>query len=782
MTNPYVGPRAFKEGQTLYGRGDDSSRLFHLLLADRIVLLYSPSGAGKTSLLEAQLTKRLREEDFHVIYDIRTHREPAREPGTLPAAGTNRYVLSAILSLENSVPEPQRLTLAELEAIALPDYLARLEALQDREGVRIALLFDQFEEIFRVDETDIEAKREFFTVLGKALEDRSFYAVFAMREDSIALLDDYSHLIPYRLKARQRLSLLTREQAVEAIRRPAQDQGVDFQAAEALVQDLSRVTTMLSDGSTRVDYGPHVEPVQLQVVCYTVWEKPRSNPLIIDDLTGVSVDTALADYYNTCIAEVLRNQPSTTEREVRDWFSRSLITPRGVRTQVLLGIERTEGLLNTDIAVLVHRYIVRREERGGRTWFELAHDRLVNPIRTSNETWSSRYLTPLQIRAERWSARNQDPQLFLVGRELVEAIRLMEKDAAHLTEIESAFVTRSRAALSDIERAAVEWELAGQPREKLLRGAELDAALKVARTKGEYHLTPEAKALLAESTGARNTRRWTYQLGIYTAILIGVVVYTLYQRSEQTREILSAVKVGSYSSHEKPVTDEAAREWIAAQSKIEDLSDSRSSSWIWPRTPVPRDSRPVLQYSGARGDGPKLRAGLAELEFRIVDRAAATTAPSNCIWYGQAVAADDVKLVAYALIRSGGKLQSIEPLPGHRENVVRVGYNGRVAKATPLLTDDVDQMKLDDQTARAPAPEDETSGTVKSYDPTTRQGILISGGDAIRFRVPFGRLDVRSGDTVRFALLPNSEEQSAMILEVLRRQASPLRGTDARGN
>jgi hypothetical protein len=44
-TNPYVGPRAFKTGEHLYGRSRESSELVDLLIAERIVLLYSPSGA-----------------------------------------------------------------------------------------------------------------------------------------------------------------------------------------------------------------------------------------------------------------------------------------------------------------------------------------------------------------------------------------------------------------------------------------------------------------------------------------------------------------------------------------------------------------------------------------------------------------------------------------------------------------------------------------------------------------------------------------------------------------
>lgn len=60
LTNPYPGPRPFQRGERLYGREREITELFYLLSAERIVLLHSPSGAGKTSLVDAGLVPRLK--------------------------------------------------------------------------------------------------------------------------------------------------------------------------------------------------------------------------------------------------------------------------------------------------------------------------------------------------------------------------------------------------------------------------------------------------------------------------------------------------------------------------------------------------------------------------------------------------------------------------------------------------------------------------------------------------------------------------------------------------
>ena len=43
--NPFVGPRAFMAGESLFGRRREVSELFGLLVSERIVLLHSPPRA-----------------------------------------------------------------------------------------------------------------------------------------------------------------------------------------------------------------------------------------------------------------------------------------------------------------------------------------------------------------------------------------------------------------------------------------------------------------------------------------------------------------------------------------------------------------------------------------------------------------------------------------------------------------------------------------------------------------------------------------------------------------
>ena len=65
------GPNHCMIGQALYGRDWETRMVFNLLLSKRLVLLHSPSGAGKTSLIHAGLWPRL-EVTFRVRPPIQT--------------------------------------------------------------------------------------------------------------------------------------------------------------------------------------------------------------------------------------------------------------------------------------------------------------------------------------------------------------------------------------------------------------------------------------------------------------------------------------------------------------------------------------------------------------------------------------------------------------------------------------------------------------------------------------------------------------------------------------
>src|SRR5262245_53474954 len=172
MQNPHVGPRAFQVGEKLPAREREEWDLTDLLIAERIVLLHAPSGAGKTSLLQAGVTPLLRAERLGEKRFAPTIPLRVKTPAPADRQVHNRYVYSIALDLLGGTSDP-----ADLESLTLPDLLAR--AAKNADSEIPVLMFDQFEEILTLDQADRASQRVFFEELGTVLADGSVWAVFA---------------------------------------------------------------------------------------------------------------------------------------------------------------------------------------------------------------------------------------------------------------------------------------------------------------------------------------------------------------------------------------------------------------------------------------------------------------------------------------------------------------------------------------------------------------------------------------------------------------------------
>jgi len=123
-------------------------------------------------------------------------------------------------------------------------------------------------------------------------------------------------------------------------------------------------------------------------------------------------------YLRSYPSERLQNKYAC-ERYIRDWVDTHLITKQGVRGQILRGEGHSQELDNQAIDQLIAAHLLRREERRGANWIELAHDRLVEPVRADNAKYHAT-LNHLQRQAEEWQKTHSD-WLLLRGGALKEA-------------------------------------------------------------------------------------------------------------------------------------------------------------------------------------------------------------------------------------------------------------------------------------------------------------------------------------------------------------------------
>ena len=286
-----------------------------------------------------------------------------------------------------------------------------------------------------------------------------------MREEYRSALDQFRNSIPTRFQNTFRLDLLDNARALKAFRRPIENMGIVFEEglAETVINDLRRVNVEGMTGTLEAQVGPYVEPMLLQVLGERMWRKlPDGSQRITTDYIKKfgGVDHALGDYYGEKVSEIAKViaevKKDVSERDIRQWCEHSLITEQGFRGQVQRGKDKSQGLVNEAVKALEDAHLIRAEKRRGNTWYELAHDRLIPPIRENNQKWREDHLSHFQRQAAVWDKERSD-RAVPTGRALWEAVEWAKGHAKELTESEREFLeacskTRDRERLIKVNR------------------------------------------------------------------------------------------------------------------------------------------------------------------------------------------------------------------------------------------------------------------------------------------------------------------------------------------
>ena len=651
--NPYVGPRAFGVGESLFGRDTETDALTDLLIAGRIVLLHSQSGAGKTSLLHANLIPRLKAEGFDVL--------PTMRLGGVPVGArldANRYVVSVLDDLQAAGTSEGRHEILAGETI--DSYLNKRE--RPSSNAPELLIFDQFEELLTLDPTDLDAKREFCRQAGIALKRRSRWAIFAMREEFCGALDPFLDLLPTRLANRYRLQLLSPEAARASIERPAESEGVTFKAAavDELVKDLRQVLVQVQDNAEPVSKdGPFIEPVQLQVVCRRLWDRLPTDATVVqprdetvsDENSAHDVNEALGEYYADAVARAAR-AGACEERDVRQWIERSLVVNR-MRAQALQGSETAQRVNSAAVKVLEDVYLIRREERRGGIWYELAHDRLVLPLLQNNAQWREESMDEVEKAAARWVEAGKPDRL-----------------------------------LANPLVAGNTKEYGFNVMNVLTQGSE--------RARQGRKLSPDVREFLSASRRVM-VRQLALIYGIAILIVLAILLFQGYrtrhhleedrQQAIRARDSLK-VFADSFANLRQTVYQKVwGLDQTSPQLVRQSVEANKALQAVATATSPSERGTITIEYFLKRRDPERVEFALRELGYQVkVQPARAEDIATNAISFGNGVPLADVRIIALAVARTGAELRRICPFrnPAGRPYTVQVLGSESAGRLPPV--------------------------------------------------------------------------------------------------
>ena len=276
--NPWKGLRAYQEGEVLYGRDEEIQSLSQYIVNNTQTVLYGRSGIGKSSILNAGVFPVVRADGLYPVPIRLEHTARFDYVDQIAAA-----MAAAGLTSREIVP------VVDKERESLWEFMHRQSFKAGESEVQPLLVFDQFEEIFTLQQNE-KNKLEFFDQLGDLLNDvrpqylsspdattevvssdrpldeldldslfqggedapnyvehPAYHMVFALREDFLSYLERYTSFIPVMKHNRFSLQPINEEQAADIIMKPRPGL-VDEEVAAQIIRKVTGRSDFTLDG------------------------------------------------------------------------------------------------------------------------------------------------------------------------------------------------------------------------------------------------------------------------------------------------------------------------------------------------------------------------------------------------------------------------------------------------------------------------------------------------------------------------------------------------------
>jgi tetratricopeptide (TPR) repeat protein len=342
------------DSKTFFGRTAEVEALYALVMKSRLVLVYGPSGSGKTSLIQCGLANRFKPTDWFPVF--------VRRADDLNASLDQKIRAEAVTPIETG---------ADVVAAARSLYLDYYRPLY--------FIFDQFEELFVIGNAAEEAK--FFAGVQALLaSDLNCKIIISMREEYLALLQNFEAAVPTLFDSRLRVEQMTLGTVREVI--------VDMTAAAGItlehgVDTARKITDQF--GASRAG----VQLAYLQVYLdrlYREAARTATPHLFTDALVARlgNLSDVMADFLEEqtqVIADDVRSRHPTLPKGAVHRVLETLTTVEGTKLPMSHGdlareLPGFEPMLDELLAGLERSRIIRRDG----DIIEISHDQLAKRV------------------------------------------------------------------------------------------------------------------------------------------------------------------------------------------------------------------------------------------------------------------------------------------------------------------------------------------------------------------------------------------------------------------
>lgn len=391
---PWPGLAAYDEASSafFFGRQDEADELFRLIRLAPLTVVYGKSGLGKTSLLQAGLYPKLREQHYLPIHVRFEFSDVVKDP---PLQQVMQRLREELDKEKAEYPEPRN-------AGSLWEYLHRRDLKiwsHDNFPLTPVLVFDQFEELFTHRSSDVELITNVMYSFADLIENRfppevineagtvrssldlssqRYRIILSFREDFLPEVQAWEQKVPSLMKNYLRLNPMSRERAIEAVTLAGKEI-LEANVAPSIV-DLVGKRDHASEAANPSEMV--IEPVLLSLCCSRLTAR-RNGAKIDQALVKEIGQDILDDFYQ----EALNDDAVKGPPDVAMFIEDNLIQGDHFRGNYPKENALDKHLLTEkQLAALTDKHrLLRIVPHPDTTRVELIHDRLVPVVRKARD-------------------------------------------------------------------------------------------------------------------------------------------------------------------------------------------------------------------------------------------------------------------------------------------------------------------------------------------------------------------------------------------------------------
>lgn len=392
--NPWPGLAAYDEASSafFFGRQNEADELFRLIRLAPLTVVYGKSGLGKTSLLQAGLYPKLREQHYLPIHVRLEFSDIVKDP---PLQQVMRRLREELDKEKAEYPEPRKVS-------SLWEYLHRKDLkiwTHDNFPLTPVLVFDQFEELFTHRSSDVELITNVMYSLADLIENRfppevineesgtvrstldllsqRYRIVLSFREDFLPEVQAWEQKVPSLLKNYLRLNPMSRECAIEAVTLAGKEV-LNTDVAPSIVDLVGKRDHDVASMAEMV-----IEPVLLSLCCSRLNARRGDGTKIDQALVEQTGKDILEGFYREALDDDEVKGPPDVALFIEDYL---------IQGDHFRGAFPNEEALDKNLltkkqlAALTDRHrLLRLVHHPDTTRVELIHDRLVPVVRKARD-------------------------------------------------------------------------------------------------------------------------------------------------------------------------------------------------------------------------------------------------------------------------------------------------------------------------------------------------------------------------------------------------------------